>query len=79
MDAIKSEMRRQIIMNFYRQNSSKRMHFWMDGQTDGQTQTDIEMQGHFTIKPFSKEGVPKNTIYNFQVDHGVIINLFWLI
>ena len=51
----------------------------MDGQTDGQTQTLIEMQGHFIIKPFSKEGVPKTTIYNFQVDHGVIINLFWLI
>ena len=52
------------------------MHFWMDGQTDGQTQRPIEMQGHFTIKLFSKEGVPKTTIYDVQVDHGIIIYLF---
>ena len=55
MDAINSEMRRQIIMNFYRQNSSKETHFWMDGQTDRQTQRPTEMQGQFTITQFQKK------------------------
>ena len=76
MDAIQSEMRCQIVMNFYQQNSSKEMHFWMDGQTDRQTQRPKEMRGRFTIMQFSKEGVLKITIYDVQVDQGVIINLF---
>ena len=55
------------------------MHLWMDIQTDRQTQRPKEMRGHFTITQFSKEGVLKITIYDVQVDQGVIINLFWSI
>ena len=76
MDAIISETRHQIIMNFYQQNSSKEIHFWMDGQKDRQTQRPKEMRGHFTIMQFSKKGVLKITIYDVQVDHRVIIDLF---
>ena len=74
MDAIKSEMRRQIIMNFYRQNSFEETHFRMDRQMDRQTQRPIEMQGHFTITQFQKKESSKlwYTMYKLTTESSLI-------